>query len=184
VSVEQHQHRVARRTSIVATMLGARDATRNIVRLVPDSSGHEADVTGSGHEAERRYLLCLLNVAEELLALMPPLVQRKYGLIKGTLAVKLGSTVDLETDSAIIASLTSGIQPQISSLSASPASPDLDTIETWNGLGIGTRQQAIPAVVRSLDSQLAPMRSAGREAGTLHVHEIQTIFHPGCPFPA
>lgn len=167
-------------------MLGARDATRNIVRLLPDSSGHQADVTGSGHEAERRYLLCLLNVAEELLALMPPLVQRKYGLIKGTLAVKLGSTVDLETDSAIIASLTSGIQPQISSLSASPlfASPDLDTIETRNGLGIGTRQQAIPAVVRSLDSQLAPMRSAGRETGTLHVHEIPTIFHPGCPFPA
>jgi hypothetical protein len=171
--------------SIVATMLGARDATRNIVRLVPDSSGHEADVTGSGHEAEKRYLLCLLNVAEELLALMPPLVQRKYGLIKGTLAIQLGSTVDVETDSAIIASLTSGIQPQISSLSESPlyASPHLDTIETWNCLGMGQRQQAIPAVVRRLDQQLAPMRSAG-EAGALHVHDMLTILHPGCPFPA
>ena len=107
---------------------------------------------------ETRYLLCLLNVAEELLAMMPPLVQRKYGLIKGTLAVKLGSAAELQPDSAIIASLTSGIQPQVSSSAALPdAGAGLDggaVPDTPGGAGRDWGGRA--AVVRSLHAQFAP----------------------------
>jgi hypothetical protein len=125
-----------------------------------------------GLGAEKRYLLCLLNVAEELLALMPPLVQRKYGLIKGTLAVKLGSDGELKPDSAILASLASGIQPQVASCSTTPhgrAPPDarahdgapLYTPPAGQVPGGGLGGKA--AVVRSLHSQLAPERDCDRE---------------------
>lgn len=105
---------------------------------------------------ETRYLLCLLNVAEELLAMMPPLVQRKYGLIKGTLAVKLGSAAELQPGSAIIASLTSGIQPQVSSCAALPdAGAHLDgALPDTPGAGRDWGGRA--AVVRSLHAQFAP----------------------------
>jgi len=124
-----------------------------------------------GQQAEKHYLLCLLNVAEELLALMPAQVQRKYGLIKGTLAVKLGSAVDLDADSAILASLTSGIRPQVSSLTPNQArvlSRDVSVDRRphfWAGAegGGSTGIRAIPseegqkaAVARSLHSQLMP----------------------------
>jgi len=125
-----------------------------------------------GLGAEKRYLLCLLNVAEELLALMPPLVQRKYGLIKGTLAVKLGSDGELKPDSAILASLASGIQPQVASCSTTPhgrAPPDarahdgapLYTPQAGQAPGGGSEGKA--AVARSLHSQLAPERDCEGE---------------------
>ena len=130
------------------------------------------DDGGGGLGAEKRYLLCLLSVAEELLALMPPLVQRKYGLIKGTLAVKLGSDRELKPDSAILASLASGIQPQVASCSTTPhgrAPPDarahdcspLYTPQAGQAPGGGSGGKA--AVIRSLHSQLAPERDCDRE---------------------
>ncbi|EKX44478.1 hypothetical protein GUITHDRAFT_109599 [Guillardia theta CCMP2712] len=52
----------------------------------------EADASNVA-EAERRYLLSLLTMAEELLSLLPETVKKKYGIIKGTLAVRLGSKI-------------------------------------------------------------------------------------------
>ena len=133
---------------------------------------------------EKQYLLCLLNVAEELLALMPPLVQRKYGLIKGTLAVKLGASVDLAADSAILASLTSGIQPQVSGILPPHAhdssvarahSAPYRTPEAPGGAGHESFMDgARAAVVRSLNLQLAPASDDRLEHGTMPLLSSRT----------
>lgn len=120
--------------------------------------------------AEQKYLLCLLSIAEELLALMPPEVQRKYGLIKGTLAVKLGSDINLEADSAILASLTTGIQPQVSSATRfGHAAPDCQERATRFNIPEPSPQvhsAGDEAIVRSLDSELAPVRLVGHHPGS------------------
>eukprot|EP00960_Hanusia_phi_P042654 755642-Hanusia_phi.AAC.3 len=75
----------------------------------------ESDAAGVA-EAERRYLLSLLTMAEELLALLPETVKKKYGIIKGTLAVRLGSKIsNLPKTSVIFTSLSQGIQPHLPS---------------------------------------------------------------------
>jgi hypothetical protein len=142
--------------------------------------------------AEQKYLLSLLGVAEELLALMPPGVQRKYGLIKGTLAVQLGSDVHLHADSAILASLTTGIQPQISSATRhSEATPD--SRERAKRFNIPESPQQRPlsagpaggsgdvkaAVVRSLDSELEPAGFAECESGSGSSAAPATSHHGG-----
>lgn len=134
-----------------------------------------------GLGAEKRYLLCMLNVAEELLALMPPLVQRKYGLIKGTLAVKLGADCELRPDSAILASLASGIQPQVASFSTAlhgRTPPDARAndgapwyTQAWHAPGAGTAEKT--AVVRSLHSQLAPERDCDRKPMRAALQQVQ-----------
>jgi len=75
----------------------------------------EADASNVA-EAERRYLLSLLTMAEELLSLLPETVKKKYGIIKGTLAVRLGSKIsNLPKTSVIFTSLSQGIQPHLPS---------------------------------------------------------------------
>jgi hypothetical protein len=64
-------------------------------------------------ESERKYLLCLLTIAEELLALLPESVKAKYGVIKGTLALKLGGDAMIPAGSAMHSILSSGIRPQV-----------------------------------------------------------------------
>lgn len=48
-------------------------------------------------------------------------MKKKYGLIKGTLAVRLGSQTMLPQDSAILSSLAAGILPHVASTSMSPS---------------------------------------------------------------
>jgi hypothetical protein len=112
-----------------------------------------AEVVGSAERGpEQMYLLSLLSVAEDLLALMPLPVQRKYGLIKGTLAIKLGSAIDLKPDSCILASLTTGIQPSVSLITPPSRKPDRAKVRPGP-----TGDSARASVVRSLDEQLAPL---------------------------
>ena len=136
------------------------------VRLIPDGAPDAASGVPQS-PGERQYLLSLLGIAEELLALMPSPVQHKYGLIKGTLAVKLGSSVgDLPHDSAILASLTSGIQPHVAT--STPDRDSLDASAVAHALGTppvpgaGAHDKKLTpaseaskaAVVRSLDGQM------------------------------
>ena len=73
-------------------------------------------------ENERKYFLSLLTVAEELLSLLPEAVQNKYGIIKGTLALKLGGVeATFQPDSAIHSALTTGIAPQVNASAAAAA---------------------------------------------------------------
>lgn len=64
-------------------------------------------------ESERKYLLCLLTIAEELLSMLPESVKTKYGVIKGTLALKLGGDSTVSAGSAMHSILSTGITPQV-----------------------------------------------------------------------
>ncbi len=52
----------------------------------------DVPVSAQPEDSERIYFQHLLSVAEELLMLLPDRVKNKYGLIKKTLADRLGSS--------------------------------------------------------------------------------------------
>ncbi|MGB1592244.1 MAG: hypothetical protein ACPIOQ_05770, partial [Promethearchaeia archaeon] len=127
------------------------------VRLIPDGAPDAASGVPQS-PGERQYLLSLLGIAEELLALMPSPVQHKYGLIKGTLAVKLGSSVgDLPHDSAILASLTSGIQPHVAT-----STPDRDALDA-SAVAHALRTPPLPGA-GAHDKKMTPASEASRAA--------------------
>ena len=118
---------------------------------------------------ERAYLLNLLCVAEELVMHLPERVQRKYGLVKGSLALRHGGVhmIAEAGGSAVMASLSTGIQPTIA-----PFPSGCAPIMLADGQGGGgkrmeeerERKHGAPAAARNLAAQLAQFEQVSRGA--------------------
>lgn len=136
----------------------------------------------SGAADERAYLLNLLCVAEELVMHLPERVQRKYGLVKGSLALRHGGLhmIAEAGGSAVMASLSTGIQPTIA-----PFPTGCAPILLADGPGGGgrrfeeerERKHAAPAAARNLAAQLDQFEQVSEGPSKIPCH-LSWVHHP------
>ena len=133
-----------------------------------------------GAECERKYLLCLLTIAEELLAMLPESVKTKYGLIKGTLALKLGGDSIIPNNSAIHSILCSGIPPQVNAAATAQILPGIAPNFNSQHNSQIPRSGPGPTNISLIGADQVQLQTDARNTWRPMLHRIYQSIHSAC----